>query len=198
MADSPALQNATSATDAAFSQGLADLSAYQTSDYIGQKYQGMMSSADYQQWKAEQALNIASAREARAFEKQEADTAMQRKVADFTKAGFSPLAALEATQGASVASASAAQTASAGRSGGKGNPEGVMGALIGALLMFATKGMSAAASASSAAALEGVRQSHRMALESMRQDRMDDRAVDYALTTGARNYLTEYHRSKKH
>lgn len=92
----------------------------------------------------------ASAREAREFEKREADNAWQRKVADLRAAGFSPLAALDASgQGAAVASA---QTASSNTQGA-GNPTGaILASIIGAIAMIASRGASAAASSASGAA----------------------------------------------
>lgn len=106
-------------------------------------------------------FNAKEAQKTRDWEKMMSDTAFQRKVADYVKAGFSPLAALEGAAGASTPSASSA-TASAknpnATPGGKGsnNFGGLIGSLIASFALIMTKGISAgvqmrAASAADAA-----------------------------------------------
>lgn len=94
----------------------------------------------------ESTFNAQEAQKARDFEKMMSDTQMQRKVADFLKAGYSPLAALEGNGSYSVSSAPAAAAhANPARNGGNN-----FGTLFGALMMtlanFVTKGISGAAS----------------------------------------------------
>lgn len=94
----------------------------------------------------ESAFNASEAEKARQFEKMMSDTQFQRKVADYLKAGFSPLAALEGNGSYQVSSAPAA---SAHANPAKSSPNN-LGALFGGLLMtlasFATHGISAQAS----------------------------------------------------
>ena len=97
-------------------------------------------------WNRESAFNASEAEKARQFEKMMSDTQFQRKVADYLKAGFSPLAALEGNGSYQVASAPAASAhAQPGRNNGNN-----FGAMLGALMMtvasFATKGIAGAAS----------------------------------------------------
>lgn len=104
-----------------------------------------------------------SAREAREWEKEQADTAWQRKVSDLVAAGFSPLAALDATgQGAAVATSQVARSSTSGDGGS--NFGSILGALIAAIGLVVSKGASAAASAKNAVALEGIKQGNREAL----------------------------------
>lgn len=100
-------------------------------------------------WNRESAFNASEAEKARQFEKMMSDTQFQRKVADYLKAGFSPLAALEGNGSYQVSSApSAAAHANPARNSGNN-----LGTLFGALLMtvasFATKGIAGAASQAS-------------------------------------------------
>ena len=94
----------------------------------------------------ESTFNAQEAEKARAFEKMMSDTQFQRKVADYLKAGFSPLAALEGNGSYAVSSAPAAAAhAQPGRNNGNN-----FGALLGGLMMLvanvATHGAAAAAS----------------------------------------------------
>lgn len=89
----------------------------------------------------------ASAREAREYERWLADTQMQRKVQDFEKAGFSPLAALEASQGNY---APAVQSASSSAASAGSGPGALLPVLVMALAAIATKGISAASAANTA------------------------------------------------
>lgn len=103
-------------------------------------------------WKRESDYNAAEAQKSREWEKMMSDTAFQRKVADYAAAGFSPLAALDGTTGAAVgsgASASAsARQANASAGNARSNPlGGILGAVIAAVAMIATKGMSAVSKA---------------------------------------------------
>lgn len=91
-----------------------------------------------------------NAKEQRDFEAYMSNTAFQRKVADYAKAGFSPLAALEGSIGASTPSGSAASAKQAQR--GSNNFGGVLGSIITAMALLATKGMSAASNAANQSA----------------------------------------------
>lgn len=92
------------------------------------------------------AFNASEAEKARQFEKMMADTQFQRKVADYLKAGFSPLAALEGNGSYTVSSAPAASVSSSGSRGGANNLGAIFGALLMTLANFATKGIAGAAS----------------------------------------------------
>lgn len=94
---------------------------------------------------------LASAREARDFEEYMSNTAFQRKVADVTAAGFSPLAALDgAGQGAAVPSAQMARDTANVR---KDNSiTSVLGALIAAIGLIASKGVAAGTTTAKGAA----------------------------------------------
>lgn len=100
-------------------------------------------------------FNAAAAKENRDWEKMMSDTAMQRKVADYVKAGFSPLAALDGAVGAASPSGSVATatghkaSANPGSQGGN-NLGSIFGALVTAIALIATKGMSAANKAAAA------------------------------------------------
>lgn len=91
-----------------------------------------------------------NAKEQRDFEEYMSNTAFQRKVADYVKAGFSPLAALEGSVGASTPSGSAASAKQAQR--GSNNFGGVLGSVITAFALLASKGMSAASAAANQSA----------------------------------------------
>lgn len=94
----------------------------------------------------ESTFNAMEAEKARQFEKMMSDTQFQRKVADYLKAGFSPLAALEGNGTYSVGSAPAA---AAHAQPGKNNGNN-FGTLLAGLIMtvanIATHGATAAAS----------------------------------------------------
>lgn len=97
-------------------------------------------------WNRESTFNAQEAEKARQFEKMMSDTQFQRKVQDYLRAGFSPLAALEGNGSYQVSSAPAASAhANPAR-----NSSNNLGAIFGALLMtvanFATKGIAGAAS----------------------------------------------------
>lgn len=97
-------------------------------------------------------FNAQAARENREWEKMMSDTAFQRKVADYQKAGFSPLAALEGAVGASSPSGTAASASYKAPGGTVGNRTssgfgGVVSALLVAVASLASKGMSVAARA---------------------------------------------------
>lgn len=100
----------------------------------------------------ESTFNAQEAEKARQFEKMMSDTQFQRKVADYLKAGFSPLAALEGNGSYAVSSAPAA--AAHARVAQKGSNN--FGALLGALMMtianVVTKGAAGAAANSGNAA----------------------------------------------
>lgn len=114
--------------------------------------------------------DLQSAREAREWEKKEADSAWQRKVGDLEKAGFSPLAALDASgQGAAVASSQVARSAS--RSSGGNSTPALIGAIVGAIAMIASKGMSAASSAKAATEIAAIKAQNRLALAAVRRKR---------------------------
>lgn len=165
-------------------------------DWFDRGYRGALSSGEVAKLKAEAAFNLASAREAREWEKKEADSAWQRKVADMQKAGFSPLAALEGSQGASVASASAAQAGSGGGGNSGANIGGLLGAIISAIAFVASKGISAAASAKAAGSLEAVRQANRVALENLRQSAIDGRSrAHYMKWTDPSNGVTHTYKN---
>lgn len=96
----------------------------------------------------------ASAREARDYDRMMADTQFQRKVADYEAAGFSPLAALENSGGNYTPSTAHASSSAAP---GTPNPSGqILGAIVAAIAMIATKGIAAGSSAKVAAAKESV------------------------------------------
>ena len=118
------------------------------------------SQAAKEAWERESGFNASEAQKQRDFEKMLSDTAFQRNVADYVAAGFSPLAALEGSVGASTPSGAAAN-ASAKLPGtkaavnGSNGFGGLVGSMIAAVALIATKGMSAvskAAAASGAAA----------------------------------------------
>lgn len=94
---------------------------------------------------SQMAFNASEAEKARQFEKMMSDTQFQRKVADYLKAGFSPLAALEGNGSYQVSSAPAASIANGSR-GGQNGFGAVLGALIMTMANFATKGIAGAAS----------------------------------------------------
>lgn len=120
------------------------------------KLSGSMRKGDYDAWR----LESESAREAREYERFLADTAWQRKVRDLQAAGFSPLAALEATgQGAPIVSA---HVAKASNTTSSPNMAGVISALIAAVAMVASKGAAAATSAKSAEKIARLRLAARM------------------------------------
>lgn len=106
-------------------------------------------------------FNASEAEKNREWQEYMSNTAFQRQVEDLQKAGFSPLAALGSASGApvgsgSTASASGHQASSAASRGPASNMGGVIGALITAVALMATKGMSAvskAAASSGAAAV---------------------------------------------
>lgn len=126
------------------------------------KFWGSMSKGDYDAWLLEQQ----SAREARDYTARREDTAMQRKVADYVAAGFSPLAALEGNTGGQAQSAQVARAASHPSSGGFADK--IIPALIMAFGAIASKGLSTASSAANAQELEAVKQANRLAVEKMR------------------------------
>lgn len=97
-------------------------------------------------------FNANEAEKARQFEKMMADTQMQRKVLDYLKAGYSPLAALEGNGSYTVSSAPAASASSSGSRGGSNNLGAIFGALLMTIANFATKGIAGAASNASNAA----------------------------------------------
>lgn len=100
-------------------------------------------------WQRESSFNAQEAEKARQFEKMMSDTQFQRKVADYVKAGFSPLAALEGNGSYTVSSAPAA-SAHASPGAHRGNNFGsIITALIGTIAAFATQGISSAASGAS-------------------------------------------------
>ena len=94
---------------------------------------------------SQMAFNASEAEKARQFEKMMSDTQFQRKVADYLKAGFSPLAALEGNGSYQVSSAPAASIANGSR-GGANNLGAIFGALLMTVANFATKGIAGAAS----------------------------------------------------
>lgn len=131
------------------------------SDAADAKFSGKMTRGEFDAWRLEQQ----SAREAREFEKAEADSAFQRKVADVEKAGFSPLAALDASgQGAAVASSQVAKASGNGKSA-----PNILGALITAIALIASKGMAAATSAKNAATIASIKAQNRLALAALRK-----------------------------
>lgn len=77
-------------------------------------------------------FNAAEAEKARQFEKMMSDTQFQRKVHDYLKAGYSPLAALE---GSGMYQVSSAPAASSSASGSRGGANG-FGTLLGAVMMM--------------------------------------------------------------
>lgn len=94
----------------------------------------------------ESTFNAAEAEKARQFEKMMSDTQFQRKVEDYLKAGFSPLAALEGNGSYQVGSAPAASAhAQAAKNGGNGLG-GLLGALMVTIANVATHGANVAAS----------------------------------------------------
>lgn len=107
-------------------------------------------------WQREEA-SAARAREdawgQKFFDAGREDNQFQRKVEDYMKAGFSPLAALEGNGNyAGNTSASSAQAHSeAAKGGAKGNFGTLLGSIIGALAMIASKGMSTSAKAAEVA-----------------------------------------------
>lgn len=104
-----------------------------------------------------------SAQEAREYEKWLADTQMQRKVADYMEAGFSPLAALENAGGNYTPSTAAASSQAA--EGGHSQLGGVLGAIVAAIAMVASKGISAASTAKATAAAEATKHANAVALQ---------------------------------
>lgn len=108
-------------------------------------------------WKREATYNAAQAKNQRAFEEYMSNTAFQRKVADYVKAGFSPLAALEGSAGASTpsgvaASANAKAASAAPGQRGSNNFGSLLGAVLSVIAMVATKGISAASKAATSSA----------------------------------------------
>lgn len=150
------------------------------SDAADAKGSGKMTRGEFDAWRLEQQ----SAREAREYERMLADSAWQRKVADLQKAGFSPLAALDATgQGAAVPTA---QVAKASGSGSDMNLGSVIGAIVAAVALIASKGAAAASSAKNAVALEGIKQGNRKALANFYVNAAKDRAKYSAKAAMAR------------
>lgn len=159
---------------------VASLPSFVAKDGLDAKFSGKMTQGDYFAHLLEQQ----SAREAREWEKAEADSAWQRKVADLEKAGFSPLAALDASgQGAAVASSQVAKATSSGSSLQLG---AILGAIVGAIGIIASKGAAAAATAKNAVALEGIKQSNREALAKFYSNAAKDRAKYSAKAAMAR------------
>lgn len=112
--------------------------------------------ASAEAFQRESDYNAKEAEKQRQYEQYLSDTAFQRKVADYVKAGFSPLAALEGSVGASTPSGSAAsanyQAAKAPvAQHGSNNLGSVLGAIVAALAMVATKGLSGKLGASAKA-----------------------------------------------
>lgn len=103
-------------------------------------------------WQRESTFNAAEAEKARQFEKMMSDTQFQRKVEDYLKAGFSPLAALEGNGSYQVSSAPAAAAHANPAKNGANNLGGLLGALMMTIASVATHGASAAASRSGNAA----------------------------------------------
>lgn len=132
----------------------------------------------------------ASAQQAREWEKQMADTQMQRKVADYQKAGFSPLAALEGTGGNYTPQASAASSSAAAR--GSNNTGQVLAGIISALVFAATRSASAANAAQASQSLEATRQANRIALEAIKSRAAMDRALVGSVTKDARHKVLHY------
>lgn len=102
--------------------------------------------------------NAKEAEKQRQYEQYLSDTAFQRKVADYVNAGFSPLAALEGSVGAVVPSGQAASASSRAASASAGNRGSnsfgsLLGALVAAIAMVASKGLSSVAKGSSAKAM---------------------------------------------
>lgn len=100
-------------------------------------------------------FNASEAQKNRDWQEMMSNTAFQRQVADLEKAGFSPLAALGGSSGAPVSSGSAAsasghQASSSAARGPSSNMGGVIGALVTAVALMATKGMSAVSKAAAA------------------------------------------------
>lgn len=98
-------------------------------------------------WERESTYNAQEAEKQRQYEAYMSNTAFQRKIADYEKAGFSPLAALEGSVGASTPSGSAASASAKGASSSPGqhgaNGLGtLLGSIIGAVALIATKGIS--------------------------------------------------------
>lgn len=115
----------------------------------------------------ESTFNAQEAEKTRQFEKMMSDTQMQRKVADYLQAGYSPLAALEGAGSYSVSSAPAA----AAHANPAKNSSNNLGALFGSLMMLVanvmTHGATAAATNSGNAA--------KAALDAQKLDLLKDR-----------------------
>lgn len=97
-------------------------------------------------WNRESTFNANEAEKARQFEKMMSDTQMRRKVQDYLKAGFSPLAALEGNGSYSVSSAPAAAAHANPAKNGVNGFGGLLGALLMTVASVATHGATAAAS----------------------------------------------------
>lgn len=113
--------------------------------------------ASAEAWAREADYNAKEAEKQRMYEEYMSNTSFQRKVADYVKAGFSPLAALEGSVGASTPSAAAASAnynaaKAPAATRGANNFGSLLGAIIGAVAMIATKGISAVAKGASSSA----------------------------------------------
>lgn len=103
--------------------------------------------ASREAWERESTYNAQEAAKQREYEAYMSNTAFQRKVADYQAAGFSPLAALEGSVGASTPSGSAAHSSgkAASAPSAKNGSNGfgaLLGSIIGAIALIATKGIS--------------------------------------------------------